>query len=164
MRRLRRWSTQTHSSKPHPKRFRGRRAAPKISSRGMAVCARVRSLQFRDTHYVVKRPVHVRTSTASQTVGKAHKPIAPNPIQKGSGGGEQRPKQDQEAWLCWCALAAVWGRAFRRIKRFTRGLLVIISPLDKHTNPQLQTPSKKVQGEASSAQNQFKRLSCASVL
>ena len=52
------------------------------------------ALQKRDAHFRAKNAIDARSSCDKRSLSKAHKPIAPNLIQKGAGGAEQRPELD----------------------------------------------------------------------
>ena len=52
------------------------------------------ALQKRDANFRAQNAIDARSSSAIQTHSKAHKSIAPNLIQKGAGGAEQRPELD----------------------------------------------------------------------
>ena len=55
------------------------------------------ALQKRDANFRAQNAIDARSSSAIQTHSKAHKFIAPNLIQKGARGAEQRPKLDLNA-------------------------------------------------------------------
>ena len=55
------------------------------------------ALQKRDANFRAQNAIDARSSSAIQTHSKAHKSIAPNLIQKGARGAEQRPKLDLNA-------------------------------------------------------------------